>query len=241
MFKIKDLNSNSKKISLIAKIIDIKPERHVKSKKGADLRVAEVKVADETGAIILNAWGSLIDELEVGNIIKIENGFVSTFMNKLFLNIGRYSRYSIIDPNSPEANFPVNDNLIHGPEMSSIGKKVPSEFIKIKDLNNISRGINVKFKVIRKDEPRNVQTRYGPKSVCEFLIGDETGCILLSLWEDDIYEISLNNYFELTGGYTNKFRDVLKLNKGKFGTIKNISREDAGFVEVNESNNLSSG
>ncbi|MHA1270685.1 MAG: hypothetical protein ACTSPY_12905 [Candidatus Helarchaeota archaeon] len=241
MTKIKDLTLASKKISLIVKIIDIEPERNVISKKGKKLRIANVKVADETGAIILNAWDDMIDVLNVGEILKIENGYVNEFRNELFLNIGKFGRYSVIDPDSPEANFEVNDTLLHKKEGTGQGKSTFSskKFIKIKDILKVPKGINIKFKVIRKDEPRGVNTKYGPQTVCEFLIGDDTGCVLLSLWGDDIYEISLNSYFELQGGYTNTFRDVLKLNKGRYGSLKSISREEAGFIEVNETNNLS--
>jgi replication factor A1 len=241
MAKVKDLTSNSRKISLIIKVIDIEPEREVTTKQGKKLRVADAKIADDSGAIKMTLWEDLIDDISPGDFLKIENAYVSEFLGALSVNLGKYGRHKILQPGSPDTSFTPNEEFAH--ESKPRPKSRPSAgsqgLIKIKELEKVTKGINVKFKVVRKDEPRGVNTKRGPATVCDFLVGDETGCILLTLWNDDLYDVALNSYYELMKGYTNSFRDVLKLNKGRYGTIKNISEEEAGFKEVNDSNNLS--
>ena len=238
--KIKNINAISKNIDLIVKIIDIEPERKVISKRsGKKFRIADVKVADDSGMMILSAWDDMIDEISPGEFLKIKNAYVNEFRGKLSLNVGNKGSYTIIDESSPEAQFKVNKTLLHTSGSTGGSTSTQQKFIKIEEILRVSKGINTRFKVIRKDEPRGVNTKNGPQTVCEFLIGDETGCILMSLWNDDIYEIANNSYYEIKNSYTSTFRDILKLNKGRYGELKNISKEESGFTEVNESNNLS--
>ncbi|MHA1229299.1 MAG: hypothetical protein ACTSRP_04670 [Candidatus Helarchaeota archaeon] len=240
MTKVKELDVNSKGVSLIVKIIDIGKIKEVISRAGKKLKVADVLIADDTGAIRLNVWNEKIDEIEKGAIIKIENAYTNEFRNELFLNLGKYSKIIKIDPESLESKFDINPTLIHKIDYEIKNSQPTSiNFIKIQDLKGNTRNINVKFKVIKKYEPRSVQTKYGNQIICDFLIGDDTGCIILTLWNDDIYEIALNSYYELKGGYISTFRNISKLNKGRFGALLNISKEEAGFSDVNESNNLS--
>lgn len=241
MVKIKNLSSSSRKVNLIVKVLDIEPERQVKSRSGREFRVADAKIADESGAMKLTAWEDMIDKISPGDILKIQNAYVNEYRGALSLNIGKYGKYEILDKDSPEAQFEINEEYILNPNPTprEKGEQGPAKYIKVKDLEKVSRGINIKFKVIRKDEPRGVNTKRGPQTVCDFLIGDETGCILLSLWNDDVYEMALNSYYEIKKGYINSFRGILKLNKGRYGILNNISHEDAGFDYVNDSNNLS--
>ena len=241
MVKVKDLKVRDSKVSLIVKVIDIEPEREVTTRQGKKLRVADAKIADDSGAIKMTLWENLIDKITPSDFLKIENAYVSEFMGALSVNLGKYGRHKILEPGSPETSFTPNEEFAHQskPRPKSKSSADVQGLIKIKDIEKVPKGINVKFKVVRKDEPRGVNTKRGPATVCDFLVGDETGCILLTLWNDDIYDLALNSYYELLKGYTNSFRDVLKLNKGRYGTIKNISEEDAGFKEVETSNNLS--
>ncbi|MBD3229770.1 MAG: hypothetical protein GF329_16430 [Candidatus Lokiarchaeota archaeon] len=242
MVKINRLNSSSRKVNLVVKILDIEPERQVKSSRsGKVFRVADAKIADESGAMKMTLWEDMINEVSPGDILKITNAYVNEFRGALSLNIGKYGKYKIIDKDSPEAQFEVNEEYVlnPSPKPREPSKQGPSKYVKVKDLEKVSKGINIRFKVIRKDDPRGVNTKRGPQTVCDFLVGDETGCILLSLWNDDVYEIALNSYYEIKKGYTNSYRGILKLNKGRYGVLNNISREDAGFDYVDDSNNLS--
>ena len=92
----------------------------------------------------------------------------------------------------------------------------------IKDLEPRSSRINVKFKVVSKEDPREVTSRRTEEthSVCDVTVADETGSIILSLWDDDIDFVQEDNTYQLVNGYVNIFQDSMRLSKGKYGELQ---------------------
>ena len=108
---------------------------------------------------------------------------------------------------------------------------------KIKDLNPESRRVNVLGKVISVGEPRSIQTRFGEeKSVTEVYIGDETGKIILSLWGEQANQAANGQTLQIDNGYISLVRGHMRLNVGKYGSMKQSEEE---VSEVNESLDLS--
>jgi replication factor A1 len=105
-------------------------------------------------------------------------------------------------------------------------------------LNQRSRGINVKVRVVEKSEPRTVFSRRDNTEhrVTEALVGDETGSIQLTLWDDAIDEIVVDDVISIKNGYINTFRGSMRLNIGRYGTSEKIEEE---IPTVNSENNLS--
>lgn len=112
------------------------------------------------------------------------------------------------------------------------------EYVKIGSLNSYSRGVNLKVKIVEKNEPRTVFSRKDDTEhkVAEALVGDETGCILLTLWDKAIDEVSVDDVIDIKNGYVNTFRGSMRLNVGRYGTREKIEEE---IPEVNTENNLS--
>jgi len=111
------------------------------------------------------------------------------------------------------------------------------EFVKVETLTPSSRGVNVVVKVVSKSEVRNVTGRGGSHRVAEALVGDETGCIYLTLWDDDIGKINEGVTISIMNGYVNLFRGNMRLNIGKYGSFKVL--DVSPIEEVNTENNLS--
>ena len=59
------------------------------------LNVADAVVADETGSIKLTLWNEQIDQVDVGNKIKIENGYVTSFKGEIQLNVGKFGTMTV--------------------------------------------------------------------------------------------------------------------------------------------------
>lgn len=114
------------------------------------------------------------------------------------------------------------------------------EQVKVGDLNTYSRGVNTVVKVVSKTEPREVTSRSDGSShrVCEALVGDDTGSLYLTLWDEAIDEIIDEQVLKITNGYVNLFRGSMRLNIGRYGSYE--VEEEAPFEEVNLDNNLSS-
>jgi len=112
------------------------------------------------------------------------------------------------------------------------------EFVKVDALKPGLRNVNVTVKVVNIGEPRSVTSRRDASvhRVAEALVGDETGCILLTLWDDQISAFNNGDVIEVKNGYTSLFRGFLRMNIGRQGIVEKVDRE---IVEVNTENNLS--
>jgi replication factor A1 len=110
---------------------------------------------------------------------------------------------------------------------------------KISELNPSSRAVNVLAKLVSKSEIRNVAAgRDGePHKVSDAMVGDETGCIYLTLWDDNIEKVKDGDTILIKNGYINLFRGNMRLNVGRYGTLEISETPLAG--EVNSENNMS--
>jgi len=114
-----------------------------------------------------------------------------------------------------------------------------AERMKIGDLERYSKEIDTIVKVVSKTEPRSVSSRRDMSShqVCEALVGDETGSIYLTLWDDAIDGVEAGQVLSLKNAYIKLFRGSMRLNIGRLGSYELV--ESAPFEEVNLDNNLS--
>ena len=111
---------------------------------------------------------------------------------------------------------------------------------KVGELSPSSRAVNVLAKIVSKSEVRNITAgRDGePHKVSDALVGDETGCIYLTLWDDNIEKVKEGDTVNVKNGYINLFRGNMRLNIGRYGTLEIAEQAIAG--EVNTENNVSS-
>ena len=115
-----------------------------------------------------------------------------------------------------------------------------AELVKVGSLNSYSRRVYTVVKVVSKTEPREVTSRVDSSShrVAEALVGDDTGSIYLTLWDDAIDEIKEEQVLDIKNAYVNLFRGSMRLNLGRYGSYE--VAESAPFDDVNLDNNLSS-
>ncbi|NVM56022.1 MAG: single-stranded DNA-binding protein [Candidatus Helarchaeota archaeon] len=113
------------------------------------------------------------------------------------------------------------------------------EYKVVDELRPGLRGINVKVRCVSKNEEREVIARRTGETlrVTEALVGDETGSILLTLWNDDIDKMQESQNYTLNNAYTTVFKSSLRLNIGKYGSMEDL--EEDSPAEANEENNLS--
>jgi replication factor A1 len=113
-----------------------------------------------------------------------------------------------------------------------------TELVKIDSLGPYSRKVDTVVKVVSVGEARDVSGRGGDHRVSEVLVGDETGCIYLTLWDDTINQIEEENTLSITNGYVNLFKGNMRLNIGRYGSFEVL--KESPISEVNTENNLSS-
>lgn len=105
------------------------------------------------------------------------------------------------------------------------------------DLSPRSREVNVKVKVVKMNEIREVTSRRDGSinRVTEALVGDETGSIYLTLWNENIDKVKVDGTIKIENGYCNLFKGNMRLNIGRYGSMSEIEEE----ITANTENNLS--
>lgn len=123
--------------------------------------------------------------------------------------------------------------------MSSEERSNEEAFKKIEELNPRSRQVNVIVKAVSKSDVREVTSRSDGSAhrVCEALVGDETGSIYLTLWDDNIDKVNEEDTISIKNGYVSLFRGSMRLNIGRYGSFEKV--EEPTISEVNTTNNLS--
>jgi len=99
------------------------------------------------------------------------------------------------------------------------------------------KSATVTVKVVSKGEPKQVMGKDGsPHKVADILVGDETGSILFSLWDNDIDKVSEGDVLNITDGYVTVVRGSMRLSLGRQGKME---KSDENIENVNTENNLS--
>ncbi|MGE5637095.1 MAG: OB-fold nucleic acid binding domain-containing protein [Chloroflexota bacterium] len=91
----------------------------------------------------------------------------------------------------------------------------------IADLKDGMKRVSLEAQVIEKATPRQVHSRFGEEtySVCDIMIGDDTGKIKLTLWNEQIAQINVGDKITIENGYVTSFKGQIQLNVGKFGKL----------------------
>ncbi|MEM1582370.1 MAG: OB-fold nucleic acid binding domain-containing protein [Candidatus Bathyarchaeia archaeon] len=93
--------------------------------------------------------------------------------------------------------------------------------MKIKELRDGMRKVDLVAKVLEISEPREVISRFSGQvfKVADAIIGDETDTIKLSLWNEQIDRVNINDTIKIENGYVRSFRGERQLNVGRFGKL----------------------
>ncbi|MCW4018829.1 MAG: OB-fold nucleic acid binding domain-containing protein [Candidatus Bathyarchaeota archaeon] len=95
--KIKELQDGMKRVEVEASVVEKGDTRQVQSRyKDEVYNVADAIVQDETGTIKLTLWNEQIDMVNLGDNIKIENGYVTSFKGEIQLNVGKYGTLTVL-------------------------------------------------------------------------------------------------------------------------------------------------
>ena len=94
----------------------------------------------------------------------------------------------------------------------------------ISDLKRGMGGISIEGRIVGISEPRRVNTRYGPRSVADATLEDETGSIKLSLWEEKIESVNIGDRIKIGEAYVTEFRNELQLNIPRSGKLEIIKK-----------------
>ena len=93
--------------------------------------------------------------------------------------------------------------------------------MKINELHDGMKRVNVQARVTEKSDPREVVSRFKDQTyrVATAIVADETGTVKLTLWNEQIDLVNVNDTVRVENGYITSFRGEIQLNAGKYGTL----------------------
>ncbi|MCW4020755.1 MAG: OB-fold nucleic acid binding domain-containing protein [Candidatus Bathyarchaeota archaeon] len=95
--KIEELRDGLRRVDVEAKVLELSEPREVRSRyTGQTFRVAEAMISDETGTTKLVLWNEQIEQVNVNDTVRIENGYVKSFRGEIQLNVGKYGKLTVL-------------------------------------------------------------------------------------------------------------------------------------------------
>ena len=93
--QIKDLQPRQGKVEITAIVAEKGEPRTVNSANFSGT-VANAKLQDETGTIKFSLWNDQIGQVNVGDTIKISNGYVSEYQGEMQLSTGKFGKMEVV-------------------------------------------------------------------------------------------------------------------------------------------------
>jgi replication factor A1 len=90
LLNIRDLKPGMSSVNIKVRVSEISEPKKIVTGKGIEHEILEVEVKDETGAMTLVLWDEKVIPLNVGDVLQIENGFVTSFKGEWRINVGKY-------------------------------------------------------------------------------------------------------------------------------------------------------
>ncbi|VVB52146.1 Single-stranded DNA binding protein Ssb [uncultured archaeon] len=91
------------------------------------------------------------------------------------------------------------------------------QFTTVAELNSRSKNVNVEVKIVSIEEARKVRSRSDSTlhRVTEALVGDSTGVVLLTLWDEQIDAFSVGKTYAVKNAFINLINGTMHLNVGR--------------------------
>ena len=128
------------------------------------------------------------------------------------------------------AQFPISTGILRGTNQLedymkdiSAARDFQVAEPKVEDLKAGMKHINLSARMLEIPRPNRVYTRSGTAAyISNALIGDETGTIRMSLWNQQIHTVSEGDEINIENGSVASFRGELQLRIGRSGTLSTV-------------------
>lgn len=99
-------------------------------------------------------------------------------------------------------------------------------FMDVSDIRDGMRRIDCQGEVFSVGEPRSVKVGSRDARVADAKLRDKTGEITLSLWDDQVDQVTDGSFVRLTGGYAKNYRGTLQVSSGQYGKLEVVEGEE---------------
>lgn len=98
---------------------------------------------------------------------------------------------------------------------------------KISDLKVGMENVNIVVRVLEASEPKVIQTKNGPRTLSEAVVGDETGKVKLTLWGKLAGSVKEGQVVKISNAWTTAYKGKVQLNAGSKSEITEATDEEA--------------
>ncbi|HLC96756.1 MAG TPA: SOSS complex subunit B family protein [Candidatus Nanoarchaeia archaeon] len=106
---IKDLQPRQGKVELQVEVIEKGDVREFE-KFGKKGKVCNAKAKDASGEIVLSLWNEQVDQIGVGDKVKISNGYVSEYQGEMQLSTGKFGKLEVVQKGVEKGSEPIYTN-----------------------------------------------------------------------------------------------------------------------------------
>lgn len=115
--------------------------------------------------------------------------------------------------------------------MSSSGENPSSQSKKVMELKEGDQGVVIKGRVLETRESRVIETKRGPRTISEAILGDDTGRVKVTLWGEKAGSLQEGEVVEIKGAWTSSFRGKVQLNVGYRTQVEKVDDSEAPPAE----------
>ncbi|MFW6025403.1 MAG: hypothetical protein ACOCRX_03595 [Candidatus Woesearchaeota archaeon] len=90
--------------------------------------------------------------------------------------------------------------------------------MKVEDLKKKTSVDEITLEITEKGEPKNV--RAGSLKVCNYTGKDDTGEVIVALWNDDIDKVNEGDTIQIKKGWVREFNNKLQISPGRYGSFE---------------------
>lgn len=207
--QIKDIKDGMGDLNIPGRVLEISEVRTFQRKDGSAGKVGNLLLGDATGTIRVTLWddkAEFLNEVKPGDSVEVINGYAreNTFSQKVEMQVG-------------------NRGLIQKSEKEI---EYEEKFTPIEDITPEMNDINVSGRVLDISELRTFEKKDGSAGrVGNLLLGDNTGKIRVTLWDDKaefLNETDFDETVEVLHAYSreNAFSQQVELNLGTRGVLR---------------------
>ncbi len=95
--------------------------------------------------------------------------------------------------------------------------------MKISELKAGTGSANIEAEIVSMEEPREVMGKFGKRlRVASANLKDDSGEIVLSLWNDDADKFVSGDKVKITEGWVSEYKGQLRISAGRSGKIEKL-------------------
>jgi replication factor A1 len=136
------------------------------------------------------------------------------------------SQFRVFEEMLSKTNVSFDNSMDTSRVRKEIAKQTPTpSHVKIGDLREGMKKVNVIGEVLQTSEASKVHTQFRDNAlVSNAWIGDETGKVMLCLWDQQVNSVSMGDHIEVRNAHVASFKGEKQIRLGKNGTITRLEK-----------------